>query len=419
MPERVLADLTVTVDELRAAALELMPGTSVFVFDHDLRLRLADGGAMRVNGYDPEQLTGSLLQDAVPESAYVKLEPEYRATLEGESRDFLYLSDDETRWYRVQTKPIRSDGEVVGGIVFTVDVSDMEQTRSDLKQANEQFKVAFDKAPIGMALVDLDGSWLKVNSALCKITGYSVEDFQGQRFADITHPNDLEEDLENASRLLAGEQTTYTMEKRYIKKDGRLVWVELNGSLVRDDQGEPLHFIAQIQDISVRKSLEDQLRQTALEDALTGLANRRSFEDQMERQYDRCRRHGEEAVLFMIDIDNLKQVNDRHGHAAGDNLLRFVAESLVRNARKHDVVARLGGDEFAMLKIVVEPDNAAKLAQKTAAILDDLSMEFGGTSISCGASVGWAALTKATDIDSAMTEADRSMYESKRRRKGL
>src|SRR6266403_2143799 len=121
------------------------------------------------------------------------------------------------------------------------------------------FQSAFEFATIGMALVSPEGKWLRVNRSVCKITGYSEAELLERTFQDITHPDDLELDLENVRKMLAGEIETYQMEKRYYRKDGTIVWVLLSVSLVRTKSGEPLIFIGQIQDVTRQKLSEEQL----------------------------------------------------------------------------------------------------------------------------------------------------------------
>jgi PAS domain S-box-containing protein len=120
---------------------------------------------------------------------------------------------------------------------------------------------AFNFASIGMALVGLDGRFLQVNAAYCRLTGYDETELVARTFQDITHPDDLALDLAQAERLAQGEIEGYEMEKRYIRKDGALIWVLLTGSAVRDPEGRPVHFIAQIQDITARKEAEAALQQ--------------------------------------------------------------------------------------------------------------------------------------------------------------
>src|SRR4030088_3196778 len=108
------------------------------------------------------------------------------------------------------------------------------------------FQSAFEFAAIGMALVSPEGKWLRVNRSICEITGYSEAELLKRTFQDITHPDDLDLDLANVRKMLAGEIKTYQMEKRYFHKDGSIVWVLLSVSLVRTESGEPLFFIGQI-----------------------------------------------------------------------------------------------------------------------------------------------------------------------------
>lgn len=121
------------------------------------------------------------------------------------------------------------------------------------------FQSAFEFAAIGMALVSIEGKWLRVNRAICEITGYSEAELLQRTFQDITHPDDLEADLENVRKMLAGEINTYQMEKRYFHKNGSIVWILLSVSLVRTKSGEPLFFIGQIQDITRHKLSEQEL----------------------------------------------------------------------------------------------------------------------------------------------------------------
>ncbi len=126
--------------------------------------------------------------------------------------------------------------------------------------SEELFRVAFNDAAIGMALVATDGRWLKVNRSLCGIVGYSEADLLKITFQDITHPDDLEKDLDCVRQMLAGEIRTYQIEKRYFHSNGYIVWILLNVSLVCDRHQQPLYFIAQIQDITQRKQAEARLK---------------------------------------------------------------------------------------------------------------------------------------------------------------
>ncbi|RPI87570.1 MAG: PAS domain S-box protein, partial [Chloroflexi bacterium] len=140
------------------------------------------------------------------------------------------------------------------------DITERKRAEELLRQSEERFSSAFEYASIGMALVTPEGQWLRVNRALCDLIGYSEAELLEKTFQDITHPDDLQSDLDYVHQLLRGETNSYQMEKRYFHKSGRWVWVLLSVSLVRDNQGKPLYFISQIQDITERKQAEDALR---------------------------------------------------------------------------------------------------------------------------------------------------------------
>ena len=135
-----------------------------------------------------------------------------------------------------------------------------EHILNRLRASEARFRSAFDHAAIGMALVALDGRWLEVNRSVCGIVGYCEAELLARDFQSITHRDDLEADLLHVRRLIAGEIRDYQMVKRYIHKQGHVVWVLLSVSLVRDEGGNPLYFISQIQDITQRKEAEDALR---------------------------------------------------------------------------------------------------------------------------------------------------------------
>ena len=137
---------------------------------------------------------------------------------------------------------------------------EVAQRTASLRESEERFRKSFQHAAIGMALVGLDGQWLKVNDSLCQITGYAEHELLGRTFQDITHPDDLQADLGFVAQLLAGETDHYQMEKRYFHKDGHVVWIRLSVSLIKDEQGKPIHFVSQIDDITERKLAEKDLR---------------------------------------------------------------------------------------------------------------------------------------------------------------
>ncbi|NEX20238.1 PAS domain S-box protein [Thiorhodococcus mannitoliphagus] len=157
-------------------------------------------------------------------------------------------------WVDLAVTAFRDDqGEVINFVGLVVDITERKAAEKSLRESEEKFQKAMLYAPIGNALVAPDGRFLEVNPALCQIVGYSRDDLLACDFQSITHPDDLDADLDYFHQLIAGEIESYQMDKRYVHRDGHLVWVQLNVAVVRDEGKAPRYFIAQIQDITERK----------------------------------------------------------------------------------------------------------------------------------------------------------------------
>ncbi len=277
-----------------------------------------------------------------------------------------------------------------------------------LRAERDTFEQAFDHAPIGMALVGLDGRILRVNAALCEMLERTEPDLLVRRWDDLVHADDAAGDRELKRLVLDGLLPSYATETRCLTQSGRVLWSALAVSLVRDADGGARHFVSQIQDISERKRVEADLRHAADHDALTGLINRRRFGRDLDRQVERSRRYGEPAAVVVLDLDHLKDVNDTLGHQAGDELLVRVAGALSARLRSTDVLARLGGDEFAALLNRVTPDEALMVADALVRSVGDLEAGI------CTASAGVAAFAGGSPSASELLGvADRAMYAAK------
>ena len=160
----------------------------------------------------------------------------------------------------MSASPVHDEaGQLVGWQGVYLDISERKAAEDALAASEARFRTAFENAPIGMALVHPDGSFLLGNHALCVMLGYTEDELLRTTFQDVTHPDDLEDDLAQMRRALAGEFATYSLEKRYIRRDGQTIWVRLITSLLRDEAGAPRYFISQIEDITERKAAETAL----------------------------------------------------------------------------------------------------------------------------------------------------------------
>jgi diguanylate cyclase (GGDEF)-like protein/PAS domain S-box-containing protein len=274
------------------------------------------------------------------------------------------------------------------------------------------FENAFTHAPIGMALVDLAGQVLRVNDAMCRITGFTAAEVGARAFRDLSDPRDVDVDALQMVELLDGHRPTYQIEKRYRHAWGHQVWVQLSVSLVRDDEGRPLYFIAQVQDIAERKELEGRLEQLVDHDFLTALFNSRRFEQALAQETKSAARYGSGGAVLLVDLDHFKDVNDQFGHKAGDDLLKTVAAALRGRMRETDVLARLGGDEFGIILPQVDSQQAELVAEGIVKTLRRQTAMLAEHQIPVTASVGIALFDGRTSIE-ILSAADLAMYEAK------
>jgi diguanylate cyclase (GGDEF)-like protein/PAS domain S-box-containing protein len=321
-------------------------------------------------------------------------------------------------WVETRVRVVRDPvtREVVESHATVRDVAERMQSQAALAAAEERFRSAFEEAPIGMALTSPDFRFLRVNRALCQITGYTPAQLEGLPVASITHPDDLKADWEARGAMLEGEMSSVRAERRYLHASGSAVWVMINSTLVRDADGVPLHFLSQMQDITESRRHEAELRHMADHDPLTGLLNRRSFERELERHVSHVERYGPKGAAIVLDLDHFKTINDTLGHSAGDELIVRVAHALRSRLRESDVLARLGGDEFAILLPEASPEEADGVATAVLDAVRTLAVPTAtGRTRTVTASLGMALFdaTHRLTGEEVLVNADLAMYDAK------
>ncbi len=171
--------------------------------------------------------------------------------------------DGSIQWLSWELHPwYKSDNKIGGIIMLTANITRTKEAEIKLKVSERTFRGNFENAAIGMAILDLEGKWRKVNKTLCNIVGYTSEELMKLTFQDITHPDDLEADLDLVQELLSGKRSFYHMEKRYFHKSGKTKFVILSASIIRDENEIPLYFISQITDITPRINARNKLTKT-------------------------------------------------------------------------------------------------------------------------------------------------------------
>ncbi|HAP77058.1 MAG TPA: hypothetical protein DCR14_13345, partial [Acidimicrobiaceae bacterium] len=303
--------------------------------------------------------------------------------------------------------PIRNPERVV---VVLRDVTAQVAQEQALEVARERFRLVFHKAPIGMTLSRLDDEVLiEANDRFAQMLGYTVDEMIGRPVADFIHTDDLGRGGGVRERAALGT----IAEKRYLRKDGSIVWTRVLVSLMTDDDGTEL-VVGHVEDITEQRHSAERMEWAATHDGLTGLPNRFHFLDLLGSLLDTSP-PGSVAVLF-IDLDNFKVINDSLGHDAGDQLLRTMSERLRAVVRNRDMLGRFGGDEFIVLLRDVggalDPfETAERLRHEIA-----LPAEIDGSELYVTASIGITINDRdGITTTEMMRDADAAMYRAKAR----
>lgn len=299
--------------------------------------------------------------------------------------------------------------------VTIFDITERKRIDQALRLSEERFRNTMNVAPIGMAIMTLEGKYVEVNKSLCQIVGYSKSELEKMSFQEITYSEDLTSDLINVKKLIEGKIRLHQTEKRYVRKDGKVIWVQLTASLLKDSKTDkPLFFITQIEDITERKQTEEMVRILAYHDTLTNLPNRRSLSDSLNHMLASAKRHQHVLAVMFLDLDKFKHINDSLGHEAGDELLKAVAVRLSAALRLEDIIARISGDEFVIvLNEISHIQDAAIVANK---IIDSMKKPFliMGHEIETSISIGIAIFPKnGTEAKELIRNADSAMYVAK------
>ncbi len=316
---------------------------------------------------------------------------------------------------------------------LTTDITRQKLAERALERERMLFYKTFDRAPNGIVLLHLHldrGGLIKgANAEAMRITGYSEDEAVGLWLTEAglveIEQDKLEVALKDSKAILEGEQPSFTLERTIHRPDGSSFEMKADVSaldigLAGDaDDPYPINAVAHIEDVTERRRIEGELQHQARHDSLTDLLNRGWFVSLLaDRLMRSAHGHGGGALL-MIDLDDFKEVNDSHGHHAGDGVLREVARLLKGELRDSDPVARIGGDEFAVLLPKADRSGAERVAGSILDGFGESKIEIagrGGASYRPSVSIGLLMLDdREVDPESALRDCDGAMYEAKRR----
>lgn len=417
-------------DELTPAELDaFISGTSdvVLVMDADgvHRRVLASSAGLLV--CSPEEMQGKRLEELMPAETAARLLETVREALRTGERQFLQYCltvGDRVVWFDATAMPTEE------GTVLWVgrDITQRRAAELELHKREREVLGIFESAFDGMLVCAPDLRCLQVNARLCELLGRSRDELLACRYSDLLDEDDLRTRPLRLTELYASGRIV--TERRLKQGDGSTIEAEVGTTMLDDGR-----ILLVMRDITARKQAEETIRSLALTDDLTGLYNRRGFLAFAEREWERARRQQRGALLFTFDLDDLKPINDLHGHSAGDAALVLVAEVLRAGFRGSDVVGRLGGDEFAAF---VVPGGATADSAASARLVDTIPIirtrlaqhlsAANAEAVSAGSpfvvemSVGVARLPAgpagaAPSLAALLAEADAQLYHEKRFRK--
>lgn len=410
-------------------------GATISVYDRDLVFRWVSDGFAKWFGLPPEQLVGRTLADCYGEHNFTRYKPFIDRALAGEAVSYERQVRDPSGfdgWRTVSLVPWRDEeGNVVGVVNSALSVHELKTTTEALRAANQRLTSHMANSPLAVIEFDAALNVAYWSPRAERMFGWRSEDARHFSLTQLLGSSDAKDNPLRLAfqRLQAGHESNNRVETSHLRANGTVVHCEWFNSALTDGEGRVTSVMSLVQDVSERVEMVEKIRGLAEHDSLTGLLNRSAFRVQMERALKRARNTQELVALLFIDLDGFKQVNDRLGHGAGDDVLREVARRITRAVRAADIVARLGGDEFVVL--LEAPVDAQVAEDISGRILNLLMQDYPflrdalGDAVPAvelprvGASIGVAVYTpQESHVDSLFKRADEAMYSAKRSGKG-
>ena len=393
--------------------LESVP-VNLWSTDAQLNITFSQGAGLHLIGTSANEQVGMTLYEVLKtrDPGFTPLAAHLRA-LQGEL--VRYETDWRGRSFETRVEPLRAaDGKISGTVGIAIDVTDRKSLYEALQTQKVYFATLFENAPEAIAILDEHDHIIRINGQFTTMFGYTEDEALGRNINDLIVPGEgVEEGEKLTARVAAGEKLRAEAQRRH--KDGHTLWVAIAATPfgVVDQPGR---IYAMYHDISARKYAEDELKALLLVDQLTGLHNRRAFIALSEQALKLATRQERDVLMIFIDVDQLKHINDTHGHLVGDRALIDTARVLRESCREADLIARLGGDEFVALMTVDSDQTAELVCERITARVATHNREIDRgyeLSLSLGAKRSKAEGTMLVDL---LAQADTALYEQKRGR---
>jgi diguanylate cyclase (GGDEF)-like protein/PAS domain S-box-containing protein len=402
------------------AALVRDSGGLISFVDLDERVRFATQRFAEWLGIPLPGILGRTVLELYGDDAYATISPWIKRALAGEEVQYereARHADGSANWVSVNLRPSRdADGRVIGLFSSTLEVNELKRTHDALGHALEEIATHMENTPLAVVEFSGDRTIKRWSSQAEAIFGWTFAEVRDRRPMELglVHEDSMQMVRDLAEEMTAGRVNRNRGLIRGVTRDGRAIWCEWYNSAFFAPDGTLASVLSLVADVTARFEAEEQLRQAAVNDALTGLPNRNSLAARLEHAIMRVNRSGDRLALLFIDLDRFKKVNDTLGHAAGDEVLRQAAARIRACVREVDSVARLGGDEFVvLLETDVRLDTPGIIGERVRAAFGS-PFDWKGTEVNCGASIGVSLYPDhARDPASLLESADEAMYRVK------
>jgi diguanylate cyclase (GGDEF)-like protein/PAS domain S-box-containing protein len=402
----------------------------VWTIDRDFQTTYVSPSIENVLGFTPEERKRQALEEVItPESVQnVQMkfleelqrdedsasDPNRPVTIEVE----YYRKDCSTVWMENIMSAIRGpDGAIVGIHGVSRDITLRKQAEEALRESEQKYRTVLETNPDPVAVYDIEGKVLYLNPAFTRVFGWSSKERFGKKMDVFVPEENWSETKMMIDKVLAGEAFSGIETHRYTK-EGKLIPVSISGATYRDLEGNHLGTVVNLRDISEQKSLEEKLERLSYLDGLTGVANRRQFDINLDLEWRRMGRLDKSLSLIMCDIDFFKAYNDTYGHQAGDKCLKAVGNVLKGSAKRAgDLVARYGGEEFTILLPMTDSEKAFIIAEKIQRDINSLKVPHKKSEVSGIVTLSFGIATLFPQTSKSPNDlvelADKALYRAK------